>query len=268
MRVVLTVTEYEMSAAARGVFIVAAKRTPFGTFGGALKDFSATELSAIASRAALAECGAEPEVVDSVIIGNVAQTSHDAAYLARHAALKAGVPIPTPALTVNRLCGSGFQSIISGAHEIMLGVSDVVLTGGTESMSQAPYALRNVRWGTSLGKDLKLEDTLWAGLSDSYCKMPMALTAEKLAEQYDISREMCDEFALSSQTRWAQANAGGHFSSELTTVEVKGKRGKVEVFAADEHPRETTMEKLSNLPPVFKENGTVSAGNASVSVIV
>jgi acetyl-CoA acyltransferase 2 len=256
-------TTMSTAVAARGVFIVAAKRTPFGAFGGALKALSATDLGAIACRAALAAGGVDPNIVDSVVIGNVIQTSGDAAYVARHVALKSDVPVPIPALTVNRLCGSGFQSIISGAQEIKLGEAEVVLTGGTESMSQAPFTVRNMRFGTTLGQDLKLEDTLWAGLSDSYCKMPMALTAEKLAEQYGISREMCDELAFSSQTRWAKANKEGHFSSELTTVEVKGKKGKLEQFTTDEHPREVTLEKMASLSPVFKENGTVTAGNAS-----
>ncbi|XP_064384573.1 3-ketoacyl-CoA thiolase, mitochondrial-like [Halichondria panicea] len=248
--------------ASRAVYIVAAKRTPFGTFGGKLKGITATDLGKAAASAAL-EAGKVPaEAVDSVIVGNVAQSSTDACYLARHVALKAGVPIAVPALTINRLCGSGFQSIINGAHEILLGQSEVVLTGGTESMSQAPYAVRNTRWGSPLGMDLKMEDTLWASLTDSYVKLPMALTAEKLAEQYGITREQCDQFALSSQQKWANADKNGHFVAELAPLEVKGKKGK-EVFDRDEHPRETTFEKLGKLPSVFKENGTVSAGNAS-----
>jgi acetyl-CoA acyltransferase 2 len=148
------------AAAGRGVFVVAAKRTPFGTFGGALRGVSATELGAVVFRAALAAGNVDPSTVDSVIVGNVIQSSGEAAYLARHAALTAGIPVPVPALTVNRLCGSGFQSIVSAAHEIQLGEAEVVLTGGTESMSQAPYTLRNARWGTSLGQDLKVRNPL------------------------------------------------------------------------------------------------------------
>ena len=197
-----------------------------------------------------------------MIIGNVIQSSSDAAYITRHAALMAGVPIEKPALTVNRLCGSGFQSVISGTHEILLKESEVVLTGGTENMSQAPYALRNARWGSPLGKDLKLEDTLWSGLQDSYVKLPMALTAEKLAEMYSITREMCDEFAFTSQQRWSNAHKHGYFTAELIPMETKGKKG-MEPFVSDEHPRETTPEKLAKLVPVFKENGCVTAGNAS-----
>src|SRR5690606_12177613 len=147
----------------RAIYIVAARRTPFGTYGGKLKDYSATHLQELANRAVLKQAKLSPEAVDSTIVGNVAQTSSDAIYIARHAALGAGVPINVPALTVNRLCGSGFQSIITGGQEIELGDSNVVLCGGAESMSQAPFAVRNTRFGTKLGQDLKLEDTLWQG---------------------------------------------------------------------------------------------------------
>jgi acetyl-CoA acyltransferase 2 len=160
----------------RAIYIVAARRTPFGTYGGKLKDFSATHLQELANRAVLKQAKLSPEAIDSTIVGNVMQSSSDAAYIARHAALRAGVPIHVPALTVNRLCGSGFQSIISGGQEIELGDSNVVLCGGTESMSQAPYAVRNIRFGTKLGQDLKLEDTLWQGLTDEYAKVPMGIT--------------------------------------------------------------------------------------------
>lgn len=163
----------------RAVYIVAARRTPFGTYGGKLKDFSATQLQELANRAALKQAKLSPEAVDSTVVGNVMQTSSDAAYIARHAALRAGVPIHVPALTVNRLCGSGFQAIISGGQEIQLGDSEVVLCGGAESMSQAPYAVRNTRFGTKLGQDLKLEDTLWQGLTDEYAKTPMGITGNR-----------------------------------------------------------------------------------------
>ena len=162
----------------RAIYIVAARRTPFGTYGGKLKDFSATHLQELANRAVFKQINLSPEAIDSTIVGNVSQSSSDAAYIARHAALRAGVPIHVPALTVNRLCGSGFQSIISGGQEIELGDSNVVLCGGAESMSQAPYAVRNVRFGTKLGQDLKMEDTLWQGLTDEYAKVPMGVTGE------------------------------------------------------------------------------------------
>uniref|UniRef100_A0A3B1ILJ0 Acetyl-CoA acyltransferase 2 n=1 Tax=Astyanax mexicanus TaxID=7994 RepID=A0A3B1ILJ0_ASTMX len=247
----------------RGVFIVSAKRTPFGTYGGVLKDHTATDLAEHAAKAALAAGKVAPEIVDSVIVGNVMQSSADAAYIARHVGLRCGVPIPTPALTVNRLCGSGFQSIINGAHEICLKESEVVLCGGSESMSQAPYAARNIRFGTRLGLDLKLEDTLWAGLTDLHIKTPMGVTAENLAEKYQISREDCDQYAYQTQQRWKAAHEAGYYTAEIEPIEVKGKKGKVPM-THDEHPRpQTTLEQMAKLPSVFKKGGTVTAANAS-----
>ncbi|XP_072108290.1 3-ketoacyl-CoA thiolase, mitochondrial [Mobula birostris] len=247
----------------RGVFIIAAKRTPFGTYGGKLKDYSAIYLAAHAARAALAAGQVSPELVDSVVVGNVIQSSADAAYIARHVGLQVGIPISVPALTVNRLCGSGFQSIATGAQEICLREAEVVLCGGSENMSQAPYAVRNIRFGTKLGIDIKMEDTLWTGLTDLYIKTPMGLTAENLADQYEISRSECDAFALKSQQRWKAAHDAGYFNEEMAPIDVKTKKGK-EVLAQDEHPRpQTTAEQMAKLPTVFKENGTVTAANAS-----
>ncbi|KAI0225795.1 hypothetical protein L0F63_006813 [Massospora cicadina] len=246
------------------VYIVAAKRTPFGAFMGKLKGMSATELGGLASQAAIGDLPGEVKV-DSVIFGNVCQTSNDAAYLARHVGHRAGVPIATPALTVNRLCGSGFQSVINAVHEIRLGESQVVLAGGAESMSQAPHVLRGARDGAKFGTDLKLEDSLAAALIDRYpVPTPMGITAENLGEKYGISREDCDRLALCSQHRYAKAQAAKVFDAEILPVEVKVRR-KVERVGADEHPRpETTMEGLSKLPPVFiKDTGLVTAGNAS-----
>lgn len=252
-----------LSRAVSGVFIVAAKRTAFGTYGGKLKDVSATVMQEVAAKAAIAEAKVDPKLVGSVVFGNVLQTSSDAIYMARHVGLRCGVPVGVPALTVNRLCGSGFQAIANGAQEIMLGESDIALVGGTESMSMAPYAVRNVRFGTRFGQDLKLEDVLWAGLTDSYTGMPMAITAENLADQYGLTREDCDKYALQSQTRWGAAQAAGIYKTEITPIEVKGKKGK-EMFEVDEHPRpQTTPEGLTKLAPVFKKGGTVTAGNAS-----
>uniref|UniRef100_A0A8C7YQN9 Acetyl-CoA acyltransferase 2 n=1 Tax=Oryzias sinensis TaxID=183150 RepID=A0A8C7YQN9_9TELE len=247
----------------RSVFVVSAKRTPFGTYGGVLKDHSATDLAEHAAKAALAAGGVAPELINSVILGNVMQSSADAPYIARHVGLRCGVPIPVPALTVNRLCGSGFQSIINGTHEICLRESEVVLCGGSESMSQAPYAVRNIRFGTKFGLDLKLEDTLWAGLTDLHVKIPMGITAENLAEKYEITREDCDKFAYQTQQRWKAAHEGGHFTAEIAPVDIKTKKGKVPM-AQDEHPRpQTTPEQMAKLPSVFKKGGTVTAGNAS-----
>lgn len=245
------------------MFIIAAKRTPFGAYGGLLKDFTATDLAELAARAALSAGKVSPETIDSVIVGNVLQSSSDAAYLARHVGLRVGIPKETPACTVNRLCGSGFQSIVSGCQEICVKDAEIVLCGGTENMSQAPYCVRNARFGTKLGSDLKLEDSLWSGLTDQHIKLPMAITAENLAVKYNISREDSDKYALQTQQRWKAANDSGHFNNEMVPVEVKTKKGK-QTMEVDEHARpQTTLEQLSKLPPVFKKDGTVTAGNAS-----
>ncbi|XP_003995230.3 3-ketoacyl-CoA thiolase, mitochondrial isoform X1 [Lynx canadensis] len=247
----------------RGVFIVAAKRTAFGAYGGLLKDFTAIDLTEFAAKAALSAGKVSPETIDSVVVGNVFQSSSDAAYMARHVGLRVGVPQETPALTVNRLCGSGFQSIVSGCQEICVKDAEVVLCGGTESMSQAPYCVRNARFGTKLGSDLKLEDILWSGLTDQHIQLPMAITAENLAVKYNISREDCDKYALQSQQRWKAANDAGYFNNEMVPIEVKTKKGK-QMMQVDEHARpQTTLEQLNKLPPVFKKEGTVTAGNAS-----
>eukprot|EP00126_Sphaerothecum_destruens_P002526 Sdes_comp15955_c0_seq1m5104 len=245
------------------VYIVGAKRTAFGTFGGALKDVSATQLAVVASKAAISEAGVDPKLIDSVIVGNVIQSQADAAYQARHISIHCGTKIQTPALGVNRLCGSGFQSVVCGVHEVLLGEADIVLTGGTESMSQCPYAVRNIRFGTKLGTDPKLEDTLWAGLTDSLYKSPMGITAENLGSKYGITRDQCDNFSLQSQLRWHKANQGGHFEAEIAPVTLETRKGPQE-FKIDEHPRpQTTLEALKKLPTVFKKDGLVTPGSAS-----
>ncbi|MBI4509754.1 MAG: acetyl-CoA C-acetyltransferase [Deltaproteobacteria bacterium] len=247
----------------REIWIVAAKRTAFGTFGGMLKDLSATDLAVFASTAALSQAKVAGEEVNHVIFGNVQQTSVDAIYHARHVGLRAGVPVGTPALTVNRLCGSGFQAVVSGAEQILLGEAEICLVGGAENMSQAPHVVRGARWGLAFGKQAQLEDTLWAGLTDSYTGMPMAITAENLAEKYGITREECDAFAMRSQKAWTDAQAAGRFADEIAPLELKSKKGPVK-FEKDEHPRaESTLEGLAKLPPVFKKDGVVTAGNAS-----
>lgn len=245
------------------VYIVAAKRTAFGKFGGALKNFSAPALGAVAAKGALDSIKMQPELVDSVIFGNVQQSTTDCAYLARHVGLKAGVPVDRPMLTVNRLCGSGFQSIITGYQEIQLGEAEIVLTGGAESMSMSPMALHGTRWGHPLGQDLVQIDTLWQGLTDLHIKTTMSMTAENLAEKLKVNKEAADKWAAISQARWAKAQAAGVFKNEIVPVMVKGKKGE-EAFQIDEHPRpETTFEKLQALRPLFKKDGTVSGGNAS-----
>jgi len=248
----------------RGVFVVAAKRTPFGTFGGSLKNHSPVDLQVLAADAALNSCGVAREAVSSVCVGNVlSASSKDAPYVARHVALRVGLPIATPALTVNRLCGSGFQSIVNGVQEILVGDSSVVLTGGTDNMSASPYAVRDIRFGTKLGADPVLEDMMWASLTDQLSKTPMGVTAENLAEKYGVTREECDAFALRSQQTWGAAAAAGHFADEIAPLTLKIKKKEVEM-TLDEHPKpKTTLEQLAKLPAVFKKGGVVTAGGAS-----
>ena len=240
-------------------------RTGFGAFGGALKDLSATDLGTIAARAALERGGVAPGDVDHVVVGNAMQTSADAAYISRHIGLRAGCPIATPALTVNRLCGSGFEAVVQGAQQILLGESRLVLAAGTESMSQAPHVARGLRWGTRLGVSPPLEDLLWQGLTDQYCGCPMGITAENLATQYGITRAEVDGYALRSQQAAKAAWEAGAFADELCPVPLPNRKTKQsEPWQADEHMRpETTAEGLAKLAPVFKPDGVVTAGNAS-----
>jgi acetyl-CoA acetyltransferase family protein len=247
---------------AKEVLILGGKRTPMGEYVGALKDISAIDLGAIAARATLSSLGIEPSEIDHTVIGNALQTSSDAIYGARHVALKAGVPSDKPALTVNRLCGSGIQSIISGAHMIQLGEAEMVLAGGMESMSQAPHVIRGARSGFRLGEG-KLEDSLMVALLDSYCNTPMAGTAENLAKRHEITREEADAYALSSQQRAAAALAVGKFKDEIAPVEIKTRKGTA-LFDQDDHLRpDTTLEVLAKLKPAFYKDGVVTAGNAS-----
>lgn len=247
-----------------GIYIVAARRTAYGTFGGSFKNITATQLQVAAAQQALKDANLSPEKVESVVIGHVMPgTQTDGGFLARHAALTLGIPTETPAFAVNRLCGSGFQSVINGAQDIILGAAKVSLTGGTENMSQAPFIVRNVRFGTTLGQPYSLEDSLWTGLTDTYCKLPMALTAEKLGEKYDIKREKVDEFSLLSQTNWQKGQNEGAFKAEITPFKLKVKGKEVE-FQVDEHPRpKTTLEGLAKLQSLFKKDGLVTAGTAS-----
>jgi len=246
------------------IVFLAARRTPFGTYGGSLKDQSATDLGVHAAKAALAQAGVKPDDVDNVVFGNVVQTSADAIYLARHVGLKAGLPQQTPALTVNRLCGSGFQAVVDAALEMLAGHSDCALVGGAENMSQAPHVARGIRFGVPLGKPPKLEDTLWEALTDSYTGMPMAITAENLASKYGISQKEVDEYSVLSQKRFAAAQEGGRLSEEIAPMELPGKKGAVTSFARDEHNRpDTSLESLAKLPKAFKKDGVIHAGAAS-----
>jgi acetyl-CoA acyltransferase 2 len=253
-----------MKKLSKEIWIVAAKRTAFGGLSGSLKDISAIDLAVHAGKAALAQSGLNANEIDQVILGNVQQTSPDAIYGARHVGLKCGIPIEVPALTVNRLCGSGFQAVVNAAEQILLGDAKAVLAAGSESMSQAPHAMWGLRdGGAKFGKPPEVVDTLWAALTDSWCKTPMAMTAENLAVKYGITRADCDAYALQSQQRWAAAFESGAFADEMAKIEIVEKKG-AKVVDKDEHPRPTaTMESLAKLPPVFKKDGVVTAANAS-----
>jgi len=249
----------------KDIVFLSGRRTPYGAFGGTLKDFSANDLGAHAARAALESAGIDPAAIGQVVFGNALQTSSDAIYHARHVGLKAGLPIEVPALTVNRLCGSGFQAIASGAEQILLGECEAALCGGAESMSQAPHIVRGARWGElRLGEAGRyFEDLLWAALTDPQCGLSMAQTAEKLAEKYGVTREEADMVALRSQQRAKQAWDEGRMADEVAPVTLKTRKGDVQ-FNTDEHMRpDTTMETLGALRPYFKKDGLVTAGNAS-----
>jgi acetyl-CoA acetyltransferase family protein len=247
---------------AKDVFILGGARTPMTEYVGALKDLSALELGAVAAKGAFDKTGVKPEWIDHAVVGNVLQTSSDAIYGARHVALKAGVPIEVPALTVNRLCGSGIQAAVSGAQLIQLDEAETVLAGGTESMSQAPHVMRGLRTGLRLGQG-KLEDYLYEALLDPYCGLFMAQTAEKCAAKYGISRQEQDCFALRSQQAAVRAWNEGRFADEVVPVEIKTRKG-VTVVDKDDHMRpDTTIEGLAKLPTAFSKDGSVTAGNAS-----
>ncbi len=230
-----------------------------------LRDFTAMELGAIAGKEAIKRAGMDPKEFDHVVFGNAQQTSGDALYGARHVGLRAGLPIETPALTVNRLCGSGMQAIVSAAQMIQLGEATRVLAGGMESMSMAPHVIRGARWGIPLGQ-ANMEDSLMVALLDSYCGLYMANTAELYAEQQGITREAQDQFALESQQKAGAAQQACRLAEEITPVALKNRKGEPtgEMFEKDDHLRpQTTMEQLAKLRPAFGKNGTVTAGNAS-----
>jgi len=248
-----------------GIVFLSAVRTPFGTFGGKLKGFSPIDLAVHASKTAIERAGISATDIDQTIFGNVLYTTSDSIYFARHVSLKSGCRQESSALTLNRLCGSGFQAVVSGAQEIILGDARVCLVGGAESMSQAPHVVRGIRWGTPLGRGPPLEDTLWEGLTDSYVGLGMAETAENLAERYKLDRGCVDEFALRSQQLSKAAWDQGVFKEEVVPFPIPNlKTGKIDELATDEHMRpDTTLEKLSALKPAFRKGGIVTAGNAS-----
>jgi acetyl-CoA acetyltransferase family protein len=242
--------------------ILAGARTPMARYVGAFKDISAIELGALASREAIRRSGADAGEIDQVVFGNVMQTSADAIFGARHVGLRAGLKIEAPAVTVNRLCGSGIEAIAQAAQRIALGEASLVLAGGMENMTQAPHVIRGARAGFRLGEG-KLEDSLLVGLLDGYCGCTMSDTAENLAVENGITRRASDEYALRSQHLAEAAFRAGVFQEEIVPVEIK-QRGKKELFSHDDHRRpETTFEALSQLPAAFRKDGIVTAGNAS-----
>lgn len=245
------------------IVFISGKRTPFGAFGGSLKDVSATDLTVAATKATLQAAGLSPEKVDHLVIGNVVQSGADAAYIPRHIALKSGVPIPVPSYSVNRLCGSGFQSWADAAKMILTGEATAVLAGGVEQMSQIPYVARNVRFGGVRMGNFELEDYMTSALTDAYTKTPMAITAENLGEKYGITREQSDRFSIQSQQRYDQALKKGYFAVEIAPVTVETKKGAV-IVDKDEHPKpDSTYEKISTLKALFKKEGLVTAASAS-----
>jgi acetyl-CoA acyltransferase 2 len=249
-------------AESSGVFILDGARTPMTEYNGAFAEVSAIDLGVHAAGEAMRRSGVAPATVDHVIFGNALQTSGDAIYGARHVGLKAGVPKEVPALTVNRLCGSGFESIVQGAHRILLGEARTVLAGGMENMSQAPHVIRGARRGFRLGQG-QLEDSLMVALLDSYCGLSMAQTSDRVAAKYGISRAEQDAYALSSQERAAAAWAACRLSEEVVPVEVKSGRKTVRVDKDDHMRPDSTLEGLGALPPSFGKDGSVTAGNAS-----
>jgi acetyl-CoA acyltransferase 2 len=247
------------------IAIVSGARTPFGRYCGKLKDFTAQELGAIAAKGAIERAAVDPKDFDHAVFGNAQQTSGDALYGARHVGLRAGLPIETPALTVNRLCGSGMQAIVNAAQMIQLGEASVVLAGGMEAMSQAPFSIRG-RDGFSLAPGGRLEDSLMVALLDTFCGSYMANTAELYGEQQGITRLAQDEFALRSQQAADAAYKEHRLQDELVPVPLKNHKGEPtgDNLTEDDHRRpQTTMEGLAKLKPAFGKNGTVTAGNAS-----
>jgi acetyl-CoA C-acetyltransferase len=248
---------------AKEVVIVSAVRTPVGSFGGSLASFTATELGGLIIREALTRAKVQPEQVDEIIMGNVLQAGLGQ-NPARQAALKAGVPVETPALTINKVCGSGLKAVNLAAQAILAGCADIIVAGGMESMSKAPYVLEKARWGYRMGHgkliDTMIQDGLWCASNDYH----MGMTAENVAEQFNINREMQDKLAASSQDKALKAIQEGRFKEEIMPVMIPKKKGAPIVFDTDEYPKKgTTIEKLAGLKPAFKKDGTVTAGNAS-----
>ena len=244
------------------IYFLGGARTPMGDFLGPLKDFTAVELGVIATKEALKRARVDAADIGHIIMGNTQQTSSDSIYGARHVGLKADVPQEVPALTVNRLCGSGIQSVVSGAHLMRAGEARAVIAGGMESMSQAPFVIRGAREGLRFDEG-ELEDSLMAALLDSHCNLYMADTADKLAEKYGVTREQSDAYALRSQQAAVAAYKASRIQEEIVPVQIMTEKGK-RLFEEDDHLRpETTLEDLATLRPAFAEGRIVTAGNAS-----
>ncbi|MEQ3673321.1 acetyl-CoA C-acyltransferase family protein [Pseudophaeobacter sp.] len=243
------------------IVILDGARTAIGTFGGALANTAPIDLATVASKAAMERSGVDPEQIGHVVFGHVINTEPRDMYLSRVAAMQAGVPHGTPAMNVNRLCGSGAQALVSGIQSLMLGDADYALAGGAENMSRSPFIMQQQRWGAKMG-DVKSLDMMLGALNCPFGTGHMGVTAENVADEHDITREQMDEFALASQTRAAAAIEAGYFKSQIVPVEVKVKRDMVP-FEVDEHPKGSTMEALAGLRAVFQKDGRVTAGNAS-----
>ena len=243
------------------IVILGGARTAIGTFGGSLASVPPIDLGAIAAKAALDRAGVEPAQIGTVVFGHVINTEPRDMYLSRVAAMQAGVPVSTPAMNVNRLCGSGVQAIVSGAQALMLGDAEFALVGGAENMSRAPYIITDQRWGARMG-DITTQDMMLGALNCPFGTGHMGITAENVASEHRISREAQDAFALESQTRAARAIAQGVFAEQITPVEIRSRKGQIS-FAVDEHPKAGTLDKLAALRPAFRKDGSVTAGNAS-----
>ena len=243
------------------IFVLSANRTAIATFGGALKDVPLCDLATTAVKAALLNSQVDPERIGHVVMGNVIPTEPKDAYVARVAAINAGIPKETPAYNVNRLCGSGLQAIVSAAHTLMLGDAEFAIGAGAESMSRGPYLLPSARWGARMG-DAQVQDYMLGVLHDPFHGIHMGITAENVAQRNHISRQMQDALAFEDQQRAAKAIAQGYFDSQIAAVEVHSRKG-LTLFNRDEHPRATTLEQLAQMRPAFKKDGSVTAGNAS-----
>jgi acetyl-CoA acetyltransferase family protein len=245
------------------VFLIDGARTPVGILQGSLSNVSAIELGIIAAKGAIERSHVDPKLIDQIVMGNVIQSSKDAVYLPRHIGLKVGIPIETPALVVNRLCGSGFQAIVTAAEMLLAGDGQIALAGGAENMTQSPHVLRGARSGYKFGQSPQLEDSLWEVLIDTYTGCGMAITAENLAEKYGLTRQEVDAYALRSQQAARRAEQAGSLAEEIVPVTIKDRKGNPVEFRQDEGIRDTSMESLAKLPARFRKGGVVTAGNAS-----